>query len=136
MITDARPPLSAAAVCDRRSLAQRKTGGHRPPLQLLTVFFCLFSIASFAAGRSDIADAVMKGNSAALPALLQQRADVNAPQPDGATALHWAAYRNDLDAADLLIRAGASPKATNREGASVLSLACINGSAAMIEKLL
>ena len=31
-------------------------------------------------------------------ALIQQKADVNAPQADGATALQWAAYRNDLDA--------------------------------------
>jgi len=96
----------------------------------------LFCVAALAANRSDVADAVMRGDTATLRALLQQRSDANAAQPDGATALHWAAYRNDLDAADLLIRAGANPKATNREGASILSLACINGSEAMIEKLL
>ena len=101
------------------------------------VLFVLLVVASLtAAGRSDVADAVMKGDRALLRTLLQQHADVNAPQADGATALHWAAYRNDLDAADLLIGAGANTKAANREGASVLSLACINGSAAMIEKLL
>src|SRR6185369_9192387 len=64
------------------------------------------------------------------------RADVNAPQTDGATALHWAVYRDDAEMTDLLITAGANAKATNREGASVLSLACINGNAAIIEKLL
>jgi len=96
----------------------------------------LFCVAALAANRSDVADAVMRGDTATLRALLQKRIDVNAAQPDGATALHWAAYRNDLGAADLLIRAGANAKATNREGASILSLACINGSEAMIEKLL
>ena len=29
------------------------------------------------------------------------------PQVDGTTALHWAVERDDLDMADLLIRAGA-----------------------------
>jgi len=88
------------------------------------------------ATRSDVADAVMKGDHAAVRALLQQRADVNAPQADGATALHWAVYRNDLEIAGLLIQAGARVTAANREGATPLSLASINGNAAMIEKLL
>src|SRR5216110_697047 len=61
-----------------------------------------------AAGKTDVADAVMKGDKVALRTLLQQKADVNAPQIDGATALHWAVYRNDLDAAGQLIRAGAN----------------------------
>ena len=38
--------------------------------------------------------------------------------------------------ADRLIRAGADVKAANRYGVTPLSLACINGNAAMIEKLL
>lgn len=67
-----------------------------------------------AAGRSDVADAVMKGDRAALRALIQQKADVSAPQIDGATALHWAVYRDDLESADLLIAAGARVDAANR----------------------
>src|SRR6476620_2833879 len=92
-----------------------------------TALVMLFSFVTLAATRSDIADAVMKGDKAALRALVQQRANVNAPQADGATALHWAVYREDLEAVDVLIRAGANARAVNREGASVLSLACING---------
>jgi ankyrin repeat protein len=95
----------------------------------------LSAIAGSAAGRSDVADAVMKGDKAALRALLQQHADVNAPQADGATALHWAIYREDLETAELLIRVGANPRAVNRDKASVLSLACINGNADLIDKL-
>ena len=34
-----------------------------------------------------------------------QKADVNAPQADGATALHWAVYHGDKTMADLLIAA-------------------------------
>ena len=46
--------------------------------------------------RSDVADAVMRGDTAAVRALLAQKADVNVTQGDGATALHWAVYREDL----------------------------------------
>jgi ankyrin repeat protein len=94
------------------------------------------STVGISAARSDAADAAMKGDGTALRAVLQRKADVNAPQADGATALHWAVYRNDLEMADVLIRAGADPRAANRDGATVLSLACINGNSAMIEKLL
>ena len=51
---------------------------------------------------SDVADAVMNGDTPRF-ARCSQKADVNAPQVDGATALHWAVYRDDLQAADLLI---------------------------------
>src|SRR4051812_45603403 len=88
------------------------------------------------ATAGNIPDAAMKGDKAAVKQLLQQKADVNAQQADGATALQWAAYRNDLDLADILIAAGANPKTPNREGATPLYLAGIEGSAPMIEKLL
>lgn len=87
-------------------------------------------------GSSPVADAAMNGDSTALRALLLKKADVNAPQTDGATAIQWAAYRNDLEMADALIAAGADVKVANREGATALWLAAENGSAAMIGKLL
>jgi ankyrin repeat protein len=78
----------------------------------------------------------MKGDKATLKTLIAQKADVNAPQADGATALQWAAYKNDLEMADLLISAGAKADARSREGATALYLAGVNGSAPMIEKLI
>jgi len=88
------------------------------------------------AANSPVADAAMKGDKAAVQALIQQKADVNVAQADGATAIQWAAYRNDLDIADLLIAAKANVKTPNHDGATALRLASINGSAAMIQKLL
>lgn len=74
--------------------------------------------------------------SAAPPPQQAQQAGVNAVEKDGTTALHRAAQRNDLEAADRLIRAGADVKAANRYGVTPLSVACMTGSAAMIERLL
>jgi ankyrin repeat protein len=88
-----------------------------------------------AASRSDVADAVMKADAAALRTLLQQKADVNAPQADGATALHWAVYRDDGQAADLLIAAGAKADAANRDGFTPLAMASLYGNVPMLERL-
>jgi len=87
-------------------------------------------------GNSPVADAAMKGDKATLRSLLEQKADVNIPQTDGATAIQWAAYRDDLDVADLLIKFGANVKLANREGATPLYLASIHGNPVMIDKLL
>ena len=91
------------------------------------------SSQSFAAD-SRLADAAEKSDRASIRALLQQRADPNAPQADGMTALHWAALRDDFETARLL--KGADVSATNRFGVTPLSLACQNGSAPMVELLL
>ena len=97
---------------------------------------CLFCyLPAFAAG-APVADAAMKGDKAALQALLAQKADVNAAQPDGATAIQWAAYRNDLETAGVLIAAGANVRQANRDGVTPLWLAAETGNAAMIEKLI
>jgi ankyrin repeat protein len=101
-----------------------------------SVLFLLLPLAGFAAGASDVADAAMHGDKAAIQKLVAQHADVNAPQADGATALHWAAFHSDKEMVDLLIGAGANPKAANREGSTPLWLASVNGDAAIIEALL
>src|SRR5690348_3682244 len=59
-------------------------------------------------------------------ALVAARVDVNAPQGDGATALHWAVHWDDLDTTDFLLRAGANANAANDNGVTPLSLACTN----------
>ena len=81
-------------------------------------------------------DAIKAADKAGIRALLQQHVDVNAAEPDGATALHWAARANDLQTAEMLIRAGANVKAANRYGVTPLHLACTTGNSAMIEMLL
>jgi ankyrin repeat protein len=96
----------------------------------------LWSALALGAATSPVADAAMKGDQRAVATLLAQRADVNAPQADGATALHWAVYRDDLPMIERLLAAGARVNTANRHGATPLTLACINGSARTIERLL
>jgi ankyrin repeat protein len=100
------------------------------------VLAVLLSVQSFAGASSDIADAAMNRNKDAVRSLLQKKADVNAPQVDGTTALHWAVRADDLETADLLLRAGANVSAANRELVTPMRLATVNGSAAMIERLI
>jgi ankyrin repeat protein len=85
---------------------------------------------------SPLADAAERQECAALVRLLEAKADVNQAQVDGTTALHWAAYHDDHEAARLLVRAGADVSAANRYGVTPLVLACESGSATIVELLL
>ncbi len=102
-------------------------------------FLCLVSIVgaggSFAAD-SEVADAVMRGDQAALRALLNAGADANAPRPDSSTALHWAVHRDDTESVELLLRGGANVAAGTRTGITPLSMAAEYGHVEIIERLL
>src|SRR5438876_11503664 len=80
-------------------------------------------------------DAAKNVDREAVRSLLKQGTNVNASEPDGTTALHWASYRDDLESADLLIRAGAKVNAANDLGATPLWAACQNGSEALVRGL-
>jgi ankyrin repeat protein len=104
------------------------------------VFGCCLLVLATASGAaaagSEVADAAMKQNREAVRTLIQRKAHVNTPQVDGTTALHWAVRLDDLEMADLLIRAGAGVKASNRQGVTPLQLAALNGSAPMLDRLI
>ena len=103
--------------------------------QLACCIALILSITS-ASRAAEIADAAMNGDSASLSGLIAQGLDVNEPQVDGATALHWASQRDDVAMAKRLLDAGANAAAPNRVGATPLLLAALNGSAEMIDLLL
>ena len=91
--------------------------------------------ASANADEMQLAEAAKRQDTAAVRALLENKVDVNIPQPDGATALHWAAYWDDLKTLELLLSAGARATVANDYGVTPLSLACTNRNGAMVEKL-
>ena len=90
-------------------------------------------------GWSDapVADAAAQGDLEAVRRLLREGADVNAPQGDGMTALHWAAERGDAELADVLLYAGARVDAGTRIGHyTPLHLASRGARATVVEVLL
>ena len=87
-------------------------------------------------GALPLIAAVRTGDEAAVRTRLAGPSDVNARQPDGATALHWAVHHEDAAIADLLIRAGADVSAANDLGVTPLLLACRRGHGALAERLL
>src|SRR5437762_7425505 len=78
----------------------------------------------------------MNGDKAAVRTLVQRKADVNAAQANGATALHWAVYRDDVEAVDLLVGAGARVDLKTQDGITPLHLASLYGNSAVVQHLL
>jgi len=96
----------------------------------------LMVMSSLAFAQSPVADAAMRGNSDVVRQLVENGVDINAAQPDGATALQWAAYNSDEELAQFLLANGADPAAANRNGSTPLWLAANRGDAEMIAILL
>src|SRR5688572_18449454 len=86
---------------------------------------------------SPVADAAMKGDADTVRTLVRQGADVNAAQPDGMTALHWASLNGDLKTLDVLLVAGATTESLTRLGGyTALHLASSRGHATIVARLL
>jgi len=78
---------------------------------------CAVSVSAFGASRDRrLIEASRRSDLNGVRALLKASVDPNTPEPDGTTALHWAAQQNAPEIADLLLSAGASASATNRYG--------------------
>jgi len=103
-----------------------------------SVVLALVCPAVFAGTGADLRliDAIRNSDATAARALVKQGINVNAAQPDGSTALHWAVYHDDAETVDLLVRAKANVNAKNDFGATPLWIASSEGRAAMIDRLL
>jgi ankyrin len=89
-----------------------------------------------ALAAAPLVDAVKSGDRAAAMTLISQRADVNAPEVDGTTPLHWAVHHGDLELTQRLIRAGAKVNVKNEFGSTPMAEAAILGRADLLETLL
>jgi len=106
-------------------------------LKTLTITLIVFcSNWLFAQSQNTIIEAVKKNDLSSLRILLDSGENVNAVDPDGSIALHWAVHNDSLEIVQLLLSAGSDVNAKNRYGVAPLSLAANNGSASMVKSLL
>src|SRR6202008_550601 len=82
----------------------------------------LAASVSTASAQADgrLVAALKNQQSTTARALIRQRVDVNAADPDGSTALQWAAHWNDVETVKALLAAGAKASAANRYGVTPL----------------
>ena len=110
--------------------------GTMAPILVGTLMLLAVAGARAESANLQLKEAVRSGDHAAVGSLIEDGADVNAPEADGATVLHWAVRWDDPESVDLLLRAGANADAANAYGVTPLSLACINRSAPLVARLL
>src|SRR5262245_1796811 len=100
------------------------------------LLFAALAVPAFAAGPDlRLVTAAAEQDKAAIARLVKAGVDVNAARVDGVTPLLWVSHWNDLESADLLIKARANVNAADDHGINALAMAAENGSAAMVEKL-
>lgn len=89
-----------------------------------------------ALAAEDLAELIRNGHRTEALAALHAGAEVNAPQPDGSTALLWAVYGVDRELVAELLKRGAKPDVRNALGASPLSEAVNVADVGLVKALL
>ena len=111
-------------------------GSVRPRLDVVAALLVLLVATAATPPDSPVADAAMRGDLDEVRELLRSGADVNAPQGDGLTALHWAADNGDAALAGVLVYAGANLRPLTRNDAyTPMHMAARGGHAGVITLL-
>jgi ankyrin repeat protein len=106
-------------------------------LPVVLIFILILSAGTCTADDQALVAAARNRDGGTVRTLIDEGVDVNLSQPDGTTALHWAAHWDDVQTAELLLRAGANANVANEYyGVTPLSLACTNASPSMVKLLL
>lgn len=98
--------------------------------------FCVIVLQATAIAASPLVDAASDDDDTTALRLLDEGQAANDVSEDGTTALHWAAYHDNVALAEALIAAGADPNVVNDYGSTPLAEAASNGNPAMISLLL
>ena len=96
----------------------------------------LMNVATSFGADYRLIDAAKKSDIKTVRLLIAQHVDVNATEPDGSTALHWAVQGDNIEIVDALLNAAANATSSNRYNITPLSLACEYGQAAVAARLL
>lgn len=85
----------------------------------------------------DLVRAAERDDADQVASLLKKHVAPDSEYGDATTALHWAAYNDDLPLVNLLLHAGANPEPRTRlQGLTPLHMAAESGDAALLETLL
>ncbi|MEE2635616.1 MAG: ankyrin repeat domain-containing protein [Acidobacteriota bacterium] len=102
----------------------------------VTMTYTMAATSLTAADDRRLVEAVKHHEMPTIQALLAEGVDVNVPEIDGTTALHWAVHHDATNLVDRLLRAGARVSAPNRYGIEPLSIASLNANVVIVESLL
>ena len=126
----------APRAAQRRKVERRGFTTEALTAALIPLGFILVLVGAVVADPPPLIQAARDADWESVRSLIERGADVTANAPDGATALHWASYWDDVETAALVIRAGADVNAANDLGTTPLWVASLNGSTSMVETLL
>lgn len=105
-------------------------------LSVLLLVAVVWTVVPETAAQSPVAEAAKANDIRTVRALILKKADVNATETDGSTALLWAAYNGNLEMTKALLAAGAKADQANRYGLTPLLQASGTGDTAIIAALL
>jgi len=117
-----------------RTSPQRRVGSTSLVLQGSMVL--VLAGLAWQTASASVAAAARNGDLSEVRKQLAAGSDVNQPEPDGTSALLWAAYQSDPELVSLLLKAGADPNVPNSFGVTPLLQASRYGHAATIKVLL
>lgn len=104
--------------------------------KLLALGALLFTLPVLGQGMPPVVQAAKDADWARLSSLLSTQSNVQAVYGDGTSALHWASYHDNVQAAVELIERGIDVDSVTDLGVTPLWLAADNGSSAMVDALL
>jgi len=128
--------LSAVAARGRVAAIRHRVRLHPRACALAALLLVPLPGAPAEVHDTSLADAAMNRDAAAVRALLERGADVNALGTYDTAALHWAVRVQDRATAGLLLDAGADPNLRSGLGIVPLHLAIENSDRAIVDLLL
>ncbi len=105
------------------------------PIRAALLLLCSVAWAA-SVGNDDLIRAVKAGDATAVAAMIQQGVDVNAPEANGTTPLHWAVYQQNAALVKRLLAAHAKVSVVNQFGSTPMQEAALTGNAEIIKMLL
>ena len=96
-------------------------------MRLPLAFLLITAACSPAFANDALIRAVQSGDAVSVAAMLKQGVDVNSPEANGTTALHWAVYRQNAALVKRLLAAGANASAVNQFGSTPMQEAALIG---------